>query len=199
MPVVSLIKKWLESGNNVISHELENLLQHGFDSETFEVFSRRTAERYKDGSLSLSFHFHVTLPKTSERLVSEKFEQCRIVQRNSNIAEYCAIADFLSADEHFEERSIPTGPINESVARNGGDQIQSLVLISFVQCGQGQKSLIPSMIRLQTLDECRSRRGYPIKPVPFFGFFEVLRTATDGERSFSTWGVGRIRQDQLPD
>jgi hypothetical protein len=195
--ITQSVKEWLESGDGCVPDKLDNLLQDSLDPQRFKLFSRRIAERYEHGSLTLHFHIEESLSEVGESLsVSEELKKIGIIQRHSNTAKYCAVAQFFAAEKHIDKSSITAFPFNSRIAGDGGNEIERLVLVSLVQCRKGTKRLIPTRVRLQTLDQCHSTFGNPNQPVPFLLRFEVSRAITNGERG-SIFHSSGIRPDEM--
>jgi hypothetical protein len=53
------VKEWLKSGNHIIPHELENLLQYHVDPSIREFLSPRIVKRYKEGALAVQLRTRV--------------------------------------------------------------------------------------------------------------------------------------------
>jgi hypothetical protein len=160
----SLVKEWLQSGQDALPHELINLLHASVDTERFDPTDLRLAERYKDGSLSL--HFHIT-DATYDGLGKRA------------ISEFCAVCHCLVAIRTNDE-IVSSAPIDNGVfgvARNDG---QSSVLINVMEFIQDQQPsiFVRSSVRLQTLDECRGFYGNAAKSVLFKFKDEILRRRT---------------------
>src|SRR5450759_3128629 len=167
----SLVEEWLKSGDNCVPGELKNLLQHRVNPQQLKVLNRRIVERYKDGSLSLHFHILERIPQTGRQLW--------VVEGNSDITEYCAIAQFCVADNHVKERGRSMNPIHPGVVGNSSSQCRRPVLIDIMESVQGLQRLVPTVVRLETLNECSGFFGKPVKPLSSDVSGECGRTASD--------------------
>jgi hypothetical protein len=189
--IQQLVKKWLESGEDRIPEELGNLLQCPVNPEWLQVFSRRIVERYKDGSLSLHFHISESLPDS---------RKLGMVQGKADATEYCAVAEFFVAEEHGKKRGITPAPINGGIVCDSGSQIQHLVLVEFVEIGHSPERIIPTRVRLQTIDECLSLVGHPIQPMTPLLIGESFRRGANREHVLDTvLATGSRIFDKLPD
>src|SRR6185437_10671275 len=134
-----LVKEWLKSGEDIVPDELKNILQHRIDSHGFQRFSRRIVERYKDGSLALHFHLF------------ETSNDARLIQGHPYVPEYCAVSQFVVPQEGCEALQPP----KLHVTGNCGGDAQSFVFVNVMQIIEGEERILPSVIRLQSLDECK--------------------------------------------
>jgi hypothetical protein len=184
------VKEWLESGEDGIPDELRNLLQNSVNAKGFQVFSRRILERYKNGSLTL--HFHIEESVGDAGVIG-------MIQRNPGIPEYCAVAQFLTPEEHGHESVLASAPINSGITSDSGNKTEHLVLIEFVEIGHSPERIVPTRVRLQTLDECRSFVGQPIQPMPSYLVNEGLGRGADREHVPNRVLTCRSGINKLPD
>src|ERR1700733_5585203 len=108
-------------------------------SERFKLFSRRILKRYEDGCVSPRFHTSQSLPE---------FREFGTVQGNTDVAEDCAIAQFFPADEGRNHSLTSPVPINMSVARNSGHQIECSVFIEFMEIRHASERILAACVRL---------------------------------------------------
>lgn len=182
------VKKWLKSGNHRISDELENLLQCSVNSETLKVFSRFIVERYKHGTLSV--HFHV---RESGFKVRNPGGGCK---RYSDPAEYCAVAQFFVSEEQGKFAGLSD---NFSVIRDNRNDVQCAVFVDVVESVEGSQKAVPSVVRLQSLDQCRSLYGDTPKSLAGDLIGEFGSGVRDGELVTGGRTVSGRRLDQFPD
>ena len=182
-----LVKEWLKSGDNCVPHELKYALQGSVNPETFKLLSRRIVERYEKGALTV--HFHVRPPRL------EIGELRSHVERNSDSAPYCAVAQFFASDKEAET-SVSRNKID--IVSNDGDNVQAPVFIDVYESIQDSQRIIPTVVRLQSLDECSRLWGNPIEA--FGSELRVLdSTLRNGEGIASTGNVGVVCDHQLRD
>lgn len=154
--VRELVKKWLESLENGIPHELEDALQHSIDAMRFETLSRRIVERYKNGSLSLHFHLFKTLHKGE-------------VETQPNVAELCTVAQFIMPHEHGEDGVLPVLPFKFDGTSDASSEMETFVFVDVVEIIERSKRILPTMVRLQPLDQCHRLFGNTFKSTAFQG------------------------------
>lgn len=142
------VKEWIKSGDDLIPDEVKDLLKRPIDPKFFKVFTRRIVERYKEGTLSLHFHFRDTLIKNAEFL--------REVERDADVPEYCAIAQFAVSEHHSDDVMIPIRTKETRAICDNSDHIQFPVFIDVMECVEESQRVIPTLVRLQPFDQCRS-------------------------------------------
>src|SRR5215469_10051932 len=179
----SLVKKWLESLEDGIPRELEDALQHGVNAVQFETFSRRIVERYKNSSLTVHFHLSELRGEPS-------------IESHSNVTELCAVAQFFVPQERDEKRELLVKPFEFDFASDGSGQMETFVLVDIMEFVEHRERLIPSMVRLQSLDQCHSLFGNPIKPMALPSGGEVIGSTTNGECGAVSQFIRRVAQDE---
>jgi hypothetical protein len=188
-----LVKEWLKNGNNGLPDELKDLLQNPIDSQMlkggfeivpvfkgsrFGVKKDSILERYKHRRISLHLHF---FKADSDAGVVGMIEP-------EAEGHYCAVAEFLVSQDRSNDgfqRTVTGGvrPIQFRIPSDGGNQVQVPVLVNVMELGkQGQWMSLPSVVRLQTLDECHRLCGNVIQSAMFsHGFVESLGAFADRE------------------
>lgn len=184
--ISGLVKKWLESGEDSLPDEIKNALQYRVHPTVLQRFTRRIIERYKEGSVSL--HFHIA------DLGHDSSAEFGIAQ--TDITQYCAVAYFSGENTHHKRSGRPH---NLGVCCHGGCETQRTVLIEVMEFAEYSQWIIPSSVWLQSLDQCRSLLGDPLKPFSFRGRQKTIVASTDRESCLS-YGrlIRRVRQDKLP-
>ena len=182
------VKEWLKSGDHRISDELENLLQCSVNPETLKVFSRFIVERYKHGTLSV--HFHI---RESGLKVRHVCGQC---ERYSDPTEYCAVVQFLVSEEQSKFAGLRD---DLSVVCNDGNDVQRAVFVDVVESVEGTQRAIPSVVRLQSLDQCRSLCGNTSQPFAGDLIGEIGSCVGDWELVAGGRTTSGSRLDQFPD
>jgi len=181
--VRGLVEKWLESLENGIPHELEDALQHGVNSVRFEAFSRRIVERYKNGGLSL--HFHVF-----------EARRHRIIEAQPDATESCAIAQFIIPQKHGANRVLLVQPFEDNGASHDCSQMEIFVFVDVMEIVERFKRILPTVVRLQPLDQCHRLFGNTLKPFALQGSGEIIGTATDRKGSAIPRFVRGIGQNE---
>jgi hypothetical protein len=140
-----LVKEWLKSGQRSLSEEIKNLLQN-YDNPS--ILRKHILERYKHGSLSVHVHIFVD----AIRLVSQ---------------DYCAICHFSADDIDMQTKTLEINCVSED-----GGHVQSSVLIDVCEFRENPQGVqiaerLPTMIRLQGIDECVRTCGNPQQSFAF--------------------------------
>jgi hypothetical protein len=185
----SLVKEWIKTGEDRLSDELENLLHNAVNSEGFQVFSPRILERYKNGSVSL--HFHISESLCNPGVIG-------MVEGHSDVAKYCAVAEFFLPEKHGDYCASSSAPLHSGVIRYGGHQVERLVFVKFVEIGHLPEKIIPTRIRLQSLDDCLRLVGHPIKTMSSDLIREGFGTGADRELVLNCVHGGAVNFDKLP-
>jgi hypothetical protein len=182
-------KERFKGGDDSAFDGLHNALQNGVHSERLKLVRRGLLESYKKGSVSFHFHFQESFGR------ERKFG---IVEGNTNAAKYCAVAQFLIPQKHTHGVGV-TNPVDKCVMRNGSGQIDGLVLISVVQPCEGYQRLItiPSVVRLQTLNECLNLCGRAVK-FPSLNLFSKQFCGFSNDEHIGCAGSAAVDQYELP-
>ena len=179
----SLVEKWLKSLEHAIPRELEDAFQHGINAKHFEALNRRMVERYKGGSLTMHFHF-------------SEFRGERSIETQPDTAELCAVAQFLISQESDEKRELLVKPFEFDFASDGSSQMETSVLVNVVEFVEHRERFIPTMVRLQSLDECHRLFGNPVKPVALSSADEVFGSTANRKGRAVSQFVRRIGRDE---
>lgn len=144
--------------------------------------------------ISLHLHFFKTL--TNTKVIG-------MVEPETK-GHYCAVVEFIVPLDRSEadlNRPVTGGtpPIQLRIPSDRSDEIKVPVLVEVVELGKhGQWMSLPSMVRLQTLDECHRLCGRVIEPMLVLnGIVESPARLANGK----DMGFGRssvIHYDELP-
>ena len=130
----SLSKQWFKTGDNRFLDELQDVTKRWVDKELCKPPLRlRIAERYKNGSLDIHFHFRLA------------FEVALI--KNIPIPQFLVFEPSPSHREHGAEVVIPKAQMG--VKSNESSDSQGVMFVGVVEPRQGFER-IASLVRLQT-------------------------------------------------
>lgn len=150
------IKEWLQCGESDLPDKIKNLLQNRVHpSPRFGFVSRKILERYESGDLSL--HFHIT----------EYVGDSGAGKIDDEVSQRSVVGQLFSGGLHLNDSASSALQSNRSVLCKQGHNVYGSVFVDVVKVVQGSEYLIPSMVRLQSLDDCLRLCGNTIQPVRF--------------------------------
>jgi hypothetical protein len=191
--IQELVKEWIKSGNNYIPDELQNLMKGDVHPPIPERSQRRIIERYKDGSLTLHFHF--------SRIAEERGKDCVIdsVVGKSRVKDFAVAEYCVAISGNCDVREACSAPSGSEIGCTGCDQVERSVFIRVVEGVKPFKVIAPTVIRLKTLDQCMRPTSHTSELPPLGdGFSKLIETRCYGKHVPRAWLI-TAAQDQLAD
>ncbi len=73
------------------------------------------------------------------------------------------------------------------------------MFVDFVELCEDTERILPGIVRLQSLHQCRRRFGHAPELLPINSLGEITRTASNGELIARSRLMRRVGEDKLPD
>jgi hypothetical protein len=197
-----LSKKWLETGDDAILDELNNVTHENVYTTVPE---RRLRERYRDSRLELHFHFFGDSGPTGEVLKCKVHDFCAIIHYDTKTHVGSGVTQLDGEGKNSGLISVlePKHFAHGFASENMGEGERS-VLINVHEMVQTPQGMVTGpapgrLVRLQPLNQCHGLNGYAIEPVLPSLISKPAGRVADGKlTSILLDSTGRIKLDQLP-